>query len=155
MKLHFDDNLDYQQDAIKSITDLFSGQDINRTEFTVSKLIDPTGQLKLGGYVESNLGIGNRLQLQDNEILDNLRQIQLRNGLRPSDSLVSGDFTVEMETGGSIDMGDPLTVNNIGQAIQLTVWHRLSNIPRHTYVMGYALGDAKSAGEYVMVKLIG
>ena len=68
---------------------------------------------------------------------------------------VSIGGTVEMETGGSIDMGDPLTVNNIGQAIQLTVWHRLSNIPRHTYVMGYALGDAKSAGEYVMVKLIG
>ena len=99
MKLHFDDNLDYQQDAIKSITDLFSGQDINRTEFTVSKLIDPTGQLKLAGYVESNLGIGNRLQLHDDELLDNLREIQLRNGLRPSDTLVSGDFTVEMETG--------------------------------------------------------
>jgi len=51
------------------------------------------------GIVESQLGIGNRLQLLDDEILENLRAVQLRNGMRPSDSLASGDFTVEMETG--------------------------------------------------------
>ena len=32
-------------------------------------------------------------------LLDNLRSVQLRNGLAPSNTLVSGDFTVEMETG--------------------------------------------------------
>ncbi len=42
---------------------------------------------------------GNRLHLLDEEILANLADIQLRNGLRPSASLASGDFTVEMETG--------------------------------------------------------
>lgn len=51
------------------------------------------------GFVESELGIGNRLQLLDDEILENLHAIQLKNGLRPSESLASGDFTVEMETG--------------------------------------------------------
>ena len=35
----------------------------------------------------------------DDEILENLRDIQFRNGLRPSESLASGDFTIEMETG--------------------------------------------------------
>ena len=50
-------------------------------------------------FTQNNLGIGNRLQLLDEEILANLKNIQLRNGLRPSDSLASGDFTVEMETG--------------------------------------------------------
>ena len=35
----------------------------------------------------------------DDEILENLRHIQFRNGLRPSESLASGDFTIEMETG--------------------------------------------------------
>jgi len=99
MKLHFEDNLDYQKTAIEAVSDLFCGQDINRTEFTVSKLVDPTGQLKLAGMEESTLGIGNRLQLLDDELLENLKRIQLRNGLRPSDSLASGDFTVEMETG--------------------------------------------------------
>ena len=49
--------------------------------------------------MENELGIGNRLHLLDDEILANLGDIQLRNGLRPSASLASGDFTVEMETG--------------------------------------------------------
>ena len=44
MKLHFEDNLDYQKTAIEAVADLFSGQDINRTEFTVSKMVDPTGR---------------------------------------------------------------------------------------------------------------
>jgi len=99
MKLHFEDNLDYQKTAIEAVVELFCGQDINRTEFTVSKMVDPTGQIKIPGMEESTLGIGNRLQLLDDEVLENLKNIQLRNGLRPSDSLASGDFTVEMETG--------------------------------------------------------
>ena len=44
-------------------------------------------------------GIGNRLTLLDDEIIGNLKDIQLRNGLPPSVGLSSGDFTVEMETG--------------------------------------------------------
>ena len=39
------------------------------------------------------------MTLLDEEILENLKAIQLRNGLRPSEVLGSGDFTVEMETG--------------------------------------------------------
>ncbi|RLC16928.1 MAG: restriction endonuclease subunit R [Deltaproteobacteria bacterium] len=96
MKLHFEDNLDFQQKAVESVAELFSGQDICRTEFTVSKLV---GQQALPGQEESTLGIGNRLQLLDDKIHENLQAIQLRNGLRPSDSLASGDFTIEMETG--------------------------------------------------------
>jgi type III restriction enzyme len=49
--------------------------------------------------VQNELGVGNRLTLLDDELLANLNDIQLRNGLRPSASLASGDFTVEMETG--------------------------------------------------------
>src|SRR3546814_10700922 len=51
------------------------------------------------GLVENELGIGNRLSLLDDEIVTNLKDIQLRNGLPPSSALASGDFTVEMETG--------------------------------------------------------
>lgn len=98
MKLHFEDDLDYQHAAIDSVLDLFQGQDINRTEFTVTYRPEDTAQGSLG-ITESELGIGNRLELLDDEILENLRTIQLRNGLRPSESLTSGDFTVEMETG--------------------------------------------------------
>ena len=39
------------------------------------------------------------MTLLDDELLKNLNDIQLRNGLPPSASLASGDFTVEMETG--------------------------------------------------------
>lgn len=98
MKLHFEGDLDYQHAAIEAVADLFKGQDICRTEFTVTYRPDDSPQGTLG-LAESDLGIGNRLQLLDDEILENLRVMQLRNGLRPSDSLASGDFTVEMETG--------------------------------------------------------
>ena len=99
MKLHFEDNLDYQLAAIESVAGLFAGQDICRTEFTVTSRANPSGQETIPGLEESSLGIGNRLQLLDDEILENLQSIQLGNGLRPSETLTSGDFTVEMETG--------------------------------------------------------
>ena len=111
MKLHFESNLDYQHAAIESVCDLFRGQEICRTEFTVSSQRVPAalvqGELPLGGsftqgqlgLVQNELGIGNCLTLLDDELLANLNDIQLRNGLRPSASLASGDFTVEMETG--------------------------------------------------------
>src|SRR5271156_1621949 len=97
MKFHFEPNLDYQHTAIESVCDLFRGQEICRTEFTVTR--DAFASQQNLAYAQSDLGIGNRLQLLDDEILANLTDIQIRNGLRPSTSLASGDFTVEMETG--------------------------------------------------------
>lgn len=98
MKLHFEPDLDYQHTAIEAVCDLFRGQEINRTEFTVTRRPDGGVQGELG-LVENERGIGNRLTLLDDEIIANLKDIQLRNGLPPSGSLASGDFTVEMETG--------------------------------------------------------
>lgn len=97
MKLHFEPDLDYQADAIRAVRDLFGGQELCRGEFTVS----PTaieGQHALG-IAENDLGIGNKLELTDDALLANVRDIQSRNALAPSDTLESGDFTVEMETG--------------------------------------------------------
>ncbi|WP_316189643.1 type III restriction-modification system endonuclease [Bradyrhizobium sp. SZCCHNS1054] len=112
MKLHFEPDLDYQKRAIEAVADLFRGQEINRTEFTVTTFgtgkTGGLGRLKDDavlnaqselGLVESELGIGNRLTLLDDEIIANLKDIQLRNGLAPSTALTSGNFTVEMETG--------------------------------------------------------
>ena len=50
-------------------------------------------------FAENHLGIGNRLTLLEEELLSNLKEVQVRNGVPPSDSVASGDFTVEMETG--------------------------------------------------------
>ncbi len=96
MKLHFEPNLDYQLAAIEAVCDLFRGQETCRTEFTVTR--EAVGSAFLPG-LQSDLGIGNRLTLLDDELLRNLNAIQLRNGLPPSPPLASGDFTVEMETG--------------------------------------------------------
>src|SRR5690606_41531767 len=97
MKLHFEPDLDYQLQAIEAVCDLFRGQEICRTEFTVMR--DPADvQMRLG-FAQTDLGIGNRLTLLDEELLANLQAVQLRNGIAPSESLASGDFTVEMETG--------------------------------------------------------
>ena len=109
MKLHFEPDLDYQKQAIESVCDLFRGQEICRTEFTVTmKAPAPVGgdifngavsqQMSLG-IAESDLGVGNRLTLLDDELYKNLTAVQLRGGLPPSGSLINGDFTVEMETG--------------------------------------------------------
>lgn len=108
MKLHFEPKLDYQMQAIEAVCDLFRGQEICRTEFTVTMKAPPSStdlltgaqpeQLTLG-MAESDLGIGNRLTLLDDELHKNLADIQFRGGLPPSETLSSGDFTVEMETG--------------------------------------------------------
>ena len=95
MKLQFDKNLEYQHQAIASIVDLFRGQTPMQTNFTVSAQI---GQI---GVYDSTNGIGNRLELDEEETLGNLQEIQLRNGLPQTKSLNPGmyDFDVEMETG--------------------------------------------------------
>lgn len=98
MKLHFEDNLGYQMAAIESVVSLFKGQEVSRSEFTVTYRPESGPQASLG-LAENELGVGNRLQLVDEELLDNLHAIQLHNGLRPAGNLASGDFTVEMETG--------------------------------------------------------
>lgn len=106
MKLHFEPNLDYQIQAIEAVCNLFRGQEICRTEFTVTMkvlgeapVVGGLGPQITLGMAESDLGVGNRLSLLDDQLLKNLSDIQLRGGLRPSGSLTSGDFTVEMETG--------------------------------------------------------
>lgn len=107
MKLHFEADLAYQANAIEAVCDLFRGQEVCRSEFTVTLraagTADDAGTSPLQGTLEGMAetpqgGVGNRLTLLDDEVDDNLKAIQLRNGLPPSTKL-SGDFTVEMETG--------------------------------------------------------
>lgn len=95
MKLQFDKNLEYQQQAIASVVDLFRGQTPMQTNFTVSAY---NGQV---GLFDTGNGIGNRLELDEEEILKNLQEVQLRNGLPQTKTLKAGkyDFDIEMETG--------------------------------------------------------
>ena len=89
MKLKFDSNLDYQTEAVNAVTDLFEGQNSMLQYFTVS------GQATL----DSSTGIGNKIDISNADILDNLRKIQSYHKIAPSESLSNLDFNIEMETG--------------------------------------------------------
>ena len=90
MKLSFESNLQYQQEAIQAVVGLFEGQlqddavfqyDINEKQ---TSLID---------------GIGNKLALSEEQILSNLQNVQRQNEITPSAQLDGMHFSVEMETG--------------------------------------------------------
>lgn len=93
MKIQFDSELEYQNEAIDSVVDIFEGQEICQSNFTVASINDNLWT------ATNDLGIGNRLELLDDEILSNIQNIQLKNGLPQSDKITSMDFSVEMETG--------------------------------------------------------
>lgn len=92
MKIKFIRDQEYQLDAISSIVDIFQGQAIKAANFTVS-LED---QVKMH---ETDLGIGNLLELTDEELLSSVNDIQMRNGLPKSIDINNRNFTIEMETG--------------------------------------------------------
>lgn len=99
MKFQFDAELDYQREAIDAVADLFKGQEVCASHFTVAPL-DGDQQMGLNfGQTSGDLGVGNRLRLLDDDILENVQAIQLRNGLAQSTKLDALDFTIEMETG--------------------------------------------------------
>ena len=96
MKIQFESQLEYQNHAINSIVNIFEGQEICQSNFTVTGIND-----NLLTY-QNDLGIGNRLELLDDEILSNVQNIQLKNGLPQTKSvkdIKTMDFSVEMETG--------------------------------------------------------
>ncbi len=94
-ELKFDANLGFQQEAIQAITDIFLGQKVCQSNFTVRKTI-----------AERNLnidvmGYSNRLELLPEEILENVHAIQLRNGQAQSPEAMTRtmNFSIWMETG--------------------------------------------------------
>lgn len=99
MKLKFKSDLKYQNEAIKSVVDIFKGQTPMTSNFTVltGKSLND-GQLQMG-VVQSSTGIGNKLDIISEDILNNVQEIQMRNNLPRSEKLDGMNFTVEMETG--------------------------------------------------------
>lgn len=91
MKIHFDKQ-QYQLDAIQSITAIFEGQPVKISNFTVS-------MGKIVGQEITELGIGNKLELSEADVLENVQKIQIRNYLKKSKTIQDWNFTVEMETG--------------------------------------------------------
>lgn len=87
MKFKFDKNLEYQQEAIKAIVDIFdTGKNVIKTReaFTLQS-VSPI--------------VANELEINEQRILDNVRNIQKQNKVEQTEKLNSMDFSVEMETG--------------------------------------------------------
>lgn len=92
----------YQTDAVNSIVRIFEGMEIKQSQFTIdiSQGLGSVSGFSLEGQAVSYLtGFSNKLTLTNSEILQNVRKIQDENNIRMSTSLVSRDFSVEMETG--------------------------------------------------------
>jgi type III restriction enzyme len=95
MKFSFEADLDYQRAAIDAVTGLFAGQDAMTGAFDV--YAHPAMHAGLQDLADA--GVANRLVLDPESILENLRTVQERSGFAPETSLASMDFTIEMETG--------------------------------------------------------
>ena len=95
MKLQFK-NQDFQTAAVEAVTGLFAGQERTRATFSVMDEGQLPGQ---GSYMPAELGVGNVLRLSDEALTENMRAIQKRNFLTPTDSAASRQFCIEMETG--------------------------------------------------------
>ena len=102
MKLKFSSDLQYQQDAIAAVCDVFEGQTTKASEFTIMN------QVSMGQDLFAPQGIANGSYLDDEDILANIRRVQLRNGLPQSNTLAAQDMgrgewmfplDIEMETG--------------------------------------------------------
>lgn len=89
MKLSFESNLSYQQEAIQSVVGLFEGQNIEDSGYSYNL----TGALNLID------GIANKLVLTEEQVLRNLQDVQEQNELPRSKTLEGMNFSVEMETG--------------------------------------------------------
>jgi len=96
MKLKFEANQQYQLDAVKSVVDIFEGQPLESGDFEMTATT-PADMLQIG----SEILVGNNLILEQETILQNIRMIQERNGLPPSDETFKDgmNFSTEMETG--------------------------------------------------------
>jgi type III restriction enzyme len=114
MKLQFDGNQGFQLDAVRAVVDLFDGQP--RSEPTYAPLRQVDYGVLYAGQVQTELGVGNHLILDEPRLLRNARVVQERNDIEVENAaeplsaweLFDGPanmprrcphFSVEMETG--------------------------------------------------------
>lgn len=98
MKIKFDSRQQYQIDAVNAIVDIFDGQPLNQGDYEFRLESTYSGQL-LSGQLQTELGMGNRLLLNDETILKNVQEIQDENDIDRIPELQGYHFSVEMETG--------------------------------------------------------
>jgi type III restriction enzyme len=102
MKIKFKEQ-QFQIDAVQSVVDCFRGQPNQVSHFQLDRGMakgEIAGQQML--LLESGFK-NNPIMLSEEEVLENIRKVQLRNGLKPSASLAGRyNLTIEMETGARV-----------------------------------------------------
>ena len=98
------ENLKYQKEAIEAITDIFRGEEIKDTFFSYKNRHKQQTMMISNNAMhaeQSLFGIGNRLTLSEEELLNNIQEIQKRNALEVTKSIDKNNlnFSIEMETG--------------------------------------------------------
>lgn len=113
MKIKFD-HLDYQNQAVDSAVNTLEGQQIRKSEFTIVESntpslintqtsLDSNEQIELLGEIQS-IGVGNHIFIDDEQLLNNVNKVQIKNTIPPSEILYGSNknfpqFNIEMETG--------------------------------------------------------
>ncbi len=101
MKLKFDSNQQYQIDAVNSLVELFDGQPLNKSDFSIE--IYTAAAVGQTSILQNEQGIGNNLLLNSEAMHKNLNQIQQKSDLDLTSYhqfAINGlNFSVEMETG--------------------------------------------------------
>lgn len=93
MKLKFK-NQEFQIEAVKSVTDLFIGQERTNTTFSI---VNNAAEKNL---LQNDFGFGNNLLLDEKTLADNLHAVQKRHSLPLTDETeLPLHVSVEMETG--------------------------------------------------------
>lgn len=99
MTLKFESHLEYQDEAVNSICDIFEGEEIFQSNFSITPVKGEENLL----WKSSAIGIGNNIKMIEEDMLVNMQRIQLRNGLLQSTAesfkREGMNFSVEMETG--------------------------------------------------------
>ena len=97
MKIQFDSNQDFQNQAIAAVISIFEGQTLKASSSNLSFQQADIGSQLSTAFSEK--GVGNQLILNEEQILKNLHKTQTINNLPLSEALKGMNFSIEMETG--------------------------------------------------------
>ena len=88
MKLKFK-NQKFQLDAVDAVASLFKGQEHENATFSILKNFDGD-QIK---FADNHFG--NKILIDDKQMLENMHAVQKRNLLRPTDDISEKKFCIE------------------------------------------------------------
>ncbi|MCB0751348.1 MAG: DEAD/DEAH box helicase, partial [Ignavibacteriae bacterium] len=99
MKFKFDANQSYQIDAINAVLNVFNGQPLNKGDYEIR--FEHSGVGIFASQVQTELGVGNSLFIDDEKIIENIKTVQKQNNIHQSYpvQLKGKNLAIEMETG--------------------------------------------------------